>query len=82
MFRDLDLLLTVRLSIILVINLYNAENPFYNKFTRLLYMFRALYAHHRKSKLYYTASGIVTTVDSRPVHSPLSISAPDGHLDF
>ena len=41
-------LLTVRLSIILVINLFNAENPFYNKFTRLLYLFRELCAQNRE----------------------------------
>ena len=50
LFRDLNLLLTVRLSIILVIILYNAEIPFYNKFTKLLYMFRALCAHHQEVK--------------------------------
>jgi len=33
---------------------------FYNKFIILLYMFRALCAHHQEVKLYYTASGIVT----------------------
>jgi len=34
----------------------------------------------RRSELYYTASGIITPVGVRPVHSPLSTSAPDGHL--
>ena len=34
----------------------------------------------RRSKLYYTASGIITPVDGRPMHSPLSTCAPDGHL--
>ena len=34
----------------------------------------------RSSKLYYTASGIITLVGGRPVHSPLAICAPDGHL--
>ena len=77
---NINVFLTVRLSLILVIILFNAENPFYNKFIILLYMFRVLCAHIGKSKLYYTASGIVTTVDSRPVHSPLSNCAPDGHL--
>jgi len=33
-----------------------------------------------RSKLYYTASGIVTPVGGHPVHSPLSTCAPDGHL--
>jgi len=43
-------------------------------------MFRALCAHHQEVKLYYTASGIVTPVGGRPVHSPLPTCAPDGHL--
>jgi len=30
--------------------------------------------------MYYTASGIITPVGDRPVHSPLSTCAPDGHL--
>ena len=34
----------------------------------------------RRSKLYYTASGIITPVGDRPVHSPLSTCAPDDHL--
>ena len=41
----------------------------------------------RRSKLYYTASGIITPIGSRPVHrlkedfcSPLSTCVPDGHL--
>jgi len=33
---------------------------FYNKFIIFLYMFRALCVHHQGSKLYYTASGIIT----------------------
>ena len=33
----------------------------------------------RRSKLYYTASGIVTPVDGRPVHSSVSTCVPDGH---
>ena len=33
-----------------------------------------------RSKLYYTASGIITPVGGRPVHSPLPTRAPDGHL--
>jgi len=70
----------VRLSKILANKLINEENLFYNMFTLLLRMFRALCAHHRKSKLYYTASGNITPVDSRTVHNPISTSAPDGHL--
>jgi len=34
----------------------------------------------KRLKLYYTTSGIITPVGGRPVHSPLSICAPDGHL--
>jgi len=36
----------------------------------------------RRSKLYYTASGIITPVGSRPVHRLRADStcAPDGHL--
>ena len=34
----------------------------------------------RKPKYYYTAYGIITPVGGRPVHSPLSTCAPDGHL--
>ena len=41
---------------------------FYNKFIIHLYMFRARCAHHQEVKLYYTASGIITTVGGRPVH--------------
>jgi len=41
---------------------------FYNKFIKCLYMFRALCVHIRRSKLYYTASGIITAVGGRPVH--------------
>ena len=76
-----DVLLTVHLSIILVINQLNAQN--------LVFIISLLYAskcfeHYvliiRRSKLYCTASSIVTPVGGRPVHSPLSTSAPDDHL--
>jgi len=50
-FRNLDLLLTVRLSKILVFNLIKAENILYNKFATLLYMFRALCAHDREVEI-------------------------------
>ena len=33
----------------------------------------------RRSKLYHTASDIITPVGGRPVHSPLSTCAPNGH---
>jgi len=57
---NFDVLLTVHLSIILVINQLMHKFLFYNKFIICLYMFRALCAHHQEVKLYYTASGIIT----------------------
>jgi len=82
LFRNLDLLLTVRLSIILVINLINAEILFYNNI--LFSYYCTCFEHYvliiRKLKLYYTASGIVTRVEIRPVQSPVSTCAPDHHL--
>jgi len=52
MSNDFDVLLTVRFSIILVINQLNAQNlVFYNKFIICLYMFRALCAHHQEVKI-------------------------------
>jgi len=53
---------------------------FLNKFISCLYMFRARVLIIRKSKLYYTASGIITPIGGGPVHSPLSTCARDGHL--
>jgi len=53
---------------ILVINHFNAQILFYNKFIIYLYMFRALCAHHQEVKTYCTASGIITPVGGRPVH--------------
>ena len=56
-----DVLLTVHLSVfILIINQLDAQNLFYNKFISSLYMFRAHVLIVRRSKLYYTASGIIT----------------------
>jgi len=46
-------------------------------------MFRALCAHHQAVKLYYTASGIITTVGGRPVGNlrtgrpPTGVMIPD-----
>jgi len=34
----------------------------------------------RRSKLYYTVSGIITPVGGRPVHSSLLTCAWDGHV--
>ena len=58
-----QILLTVHLSIfILVINQIDAQYLFYNKFISCLYVFRAHVLIVRRSKLYYTASGIITGV--------------------
>ena len=47
-----DVLLTVHLSIfILVINQFDAQNLFYNKFISCLYMFRAPCAHRQEVKI-------------------------------
>ena len=51
---------------ILVINQPDVQNLFYNKFISCLYMFRAPCAHRQEVKLYYTASGIITSVGGRP----------------
>ena len=48
--QSFDVLLTKHLSIILVIDQLN-EFFFYNKFIILLYMFRALCAHHQEVKI-------------------------------
>jgi len=58
----------VLLSVILAINQLDAQNLFYNKFIKRLYMFRALCAHHQEVKIVYTVSGIITPVGGRPVH--------------
>jgi len=41
---------------------------FYNKFISCLYMFRAHLLIIRRSKLHYTACGIITPIGGRPVH--------------
>ena len=43
-------------------------------------MFRAHVLIISWSKLYYTASGIITPVGGRPVHRLRADCAPDGHL--
>ena len=64
-----DVLPSVHFSIfILVINHIDTQNLFYNKFLSCLYMFRAHVLNIRRSKLYYTASGIITLIGGRPVH--------------
>ena len=55
-----DVLLTVHLSIFIsVINQLDAQIFFYNKFISCLYVFRAHVLIIRRSKLHYTASGII-----------------------
>ena len=64
-----DVLLTVHLSIFIsVFNQLNAQNLFYNKFIICLYMFRAHVLIIGRTKLHYTASGIITPIGSRLVH--------------
>jgi len=54
-------LLAVHLSLfVLQVNQLDAQNLFYSKFISCLYMFRAHVLIIRRSKLYYTASGIIT----------------------
>ena len=67
---NFDVLLTVHLSIFIsVINQLDAQKfLFYNKFISCLYMFRAHVLIIRRSKLHYTASGIITPVGGRLVH--------------
>ena len=63
-------LLTVHLSIFIsVINQIDAQNfCFTVSFISCLYMFRAHVLIIRRSKLHYTASGIITPIGGRPVH--------------
>jgi len=50
--NNFDVLLTVHLSIfILVVNQFDAQNVFYNKFISCLYVFRASYAHRQEVKI-------------------------------
>jgi len=64
-FRDL---LYIPVLFILVINQLDAHFLFYNKFISCLYMFRANVLIIRKSKLHYTASGIMIHIRGRPAH--------------
>ena len=50
---------------------------FYNKFISGLYVFRAHVLIVRRSKLYYTASGIITAIGGRPVHRTATYSCDD-----
>jgi len=76
-----DVLLTVHLSIfILVINQLDAQNFC---FTISLFHASTCFEHHvlimRRTKLYYTASGIITPIGGRPVVN-LSTCVWDGYL--
>ena len=74
---DYDVLLTVHLSIILVINQLNAQNLC---FKISLLNASTCFQHYaliiRRSKLYYTASGIITPVGGRPVHRTATYRSP------
>jgi len=49
--QDFDVLLTVNLNIIIVINQLDAQILFYNKFIIHFYMFQTLCAHHQEVKI-------------------------------
>ena len=72
-----DVLLTVHLRIILVINKIKCTKSYF--IISLLYA-STCFEHYvftiRRSKLYYTASGIITSVGGRL----LSTCAQDGHI--
>jgi len=59
---------------ILVINQIDAQNLFDSKFISCLYMFRVPCAYHQGSKLYYTASGIITPVG---IITPIGVMIPE-----
>ena len=76
---NVDVLLTVHLSIfILVINQLDAQN-----FCITISLFHAstCFEHHvliaRRSKLYYTASGIITPTGGSPVHRTATYRCDD-----
>ena len=62
---------------ILVMNQLDAQNFFYNKFISCLYMFRAHVLIVRRSKLYHTASGIITTIGGRLVYRTATYRCDD-----
>ena len=81
-----DVLLTVHLSTISAIDQLNAQKSSF--IISLLYA-STCFEHYvliiGRSKLYYTASGIITPLGGRPVHTctrahVLSTCARDGHL--
>jgi len=75
-------MLAVHLSIFIsVFNQLDAQNFC---FTISLFHTSTCFEHHVliiwRSKLHYTASGIITPVGSRPVHRLREVCARDGHL--
>jgi len=82
-----DVLLTVHLTIILVINQINAQFLFYNKFIICLYMFRALCAHHQEVKIVLQnicyrhtcrwPSGAQSSLNLRTGRPPTGVMIPD-----
>jgi len=56
------------LIIYLIINQIDAQNFFYKKFISCLCMFRAHVLIIKRSKLHYTASGIITPIGGHLVH--------------
>ena len=67
--EDFDVLLTVRLSIyISVFNQLDAQNLFHIKIYFMPPHVRAHVLIIRRSKLHYTASGIITPIVGRLVH--------------
>ena len=66
------LAVTYPFYIYLNINQIDALN-FCNEFISCLYMFRAHVLIVRRSKFYYTASGIITPIGGRPVHRSVNL---------
>jgi len=60
--KNFDVLLTVHVSIFISVTNLMQKVLFYNKIISCLYMFRAHVLIIRRSKLHYTASGIITPI--------------------
>jgi len=71
LYISFDVLLTVHLSIFIsVFNQLDAQNLFHNKFYFMpLHVSSTIVLIIRRSKLYYTASGIIKPVGGPPMHS-------------
>ena len=73
-----DVLLTVHLSIFIsVINQLDAQNFCFTVSLFHVYMFQAHVLIIRRSKLHYTASGIVTPIGDHLVHETATCSCDD-----